>query len=368
MILANRIMFLFLMTILISSMEKEDKIVYKNEVPEFQDIQYKKVSDILRLNHSFVYEGSDKFPLYSVQSFLAFNDYNYLLDRVAHQVIKINNEGKKVGHWGREGRGPKEFSNAEHFISGEDSIIYVLDGAGNFRIHAFTTDGNELFAFPIRSFGPFSNSHLIEIDDEQLFITTTNAPCKDHANKSCILQVLDSEGNIVNSFGEINQIQPVRIGVSFHSTVTGEKIYVVHFLGDAIAVYDLNGNYKYHIPLQRSPHINLPDAANFPSDVTQQVSELNKSSYTSILGLFSNSNYLIVQYVRNGERYRDFPTRYFLDFYDFDGKPIYRGVDTQFPLMQVDENSFYFVGYDAGAQYGKVMVEKYIDNQHDLND
>lgn len=167
------------------------------------------------------------------------------------------------------------------------------------------------------------------------------------------------EGNILNSFAQAGRVEPTRIGLPFYSTIYDDRIYIVHVYGDKVAVYDLDGKYKGHLAIKDSPEMKRLDLASLSPNVMLQVKELRERSYTSISGLYSNDEYLIFEYSRNGSEFDDAPTQHFLEFYDFKGNPVYRGINVSHRLMQVDGNQFYFMSYNAEAEYGELIVQVY---------
>jgi len=316
--------------------------------------------DNFHLESEIVINGSKEHPVYSLQDFMIFEEQMYVLDKVNHQVHVFDNNGNRITQWGKKGKGPGEFLSADRFVTETDSLIYVLDSSGNFRVQGFTKDGKLRQTFPLRSVGPFTNSYFIKQDVRKALVTTTIANCDEKPYKSCVIQLLDVEGNVLNNFAMADKVQPTRIGVSFFSVYHNEFFFIVHFLGDAIATYDQTGNYKKHFTIQNSSQMKRPNLDRLPSDVMKQVQMLNNSSYTSIIGLFANDDYLIIENLRNGTDYENAPTRYFLEFYDFDGTHVYTGMNTPFKLMQVEGDQFYFVDYDEKSEYGNIIVQKYL--------
>jgi len=78
-------------------------------------------------------------------------DNFFVSDSGLHKIFKFNNRSKYICSFGSHGQGPGEFVGTLRLTMSNSKKLYVTD-AGNRRLLIFSSDGNFIQQFPIRSF------------------------------------------------------------------------------------------------------------------------------------------------------------------------------------------------------------------------
>ncbi len=113
-------------------------------------------------------------------------------DQKAHQIFMFNEQGKFIKKIGREGQGPGEFGNPFSMAVTSESLL-VGDNSHR-RIQIFDFEGNYLQGIKVR------NSYLdMEISQNGLIYAV---PLR-RSYESLLINVINSQGRSVNSFGRL---------------------------------------------------------------------------------------------------------------------------------------------------------------------
>ena len=120
----------------------------------------------------------------------------YVMDRIGHKVIVLDDAGAKQFEFGGRGRGEGQFNMAMSIAVDRNGKIYVLD-TGNFRIQIFDADGKFLNAFGSVGDRPgfLANPKGIAVDsDGHIYVT-------DAAFSN--FQIFDPQGNVLLVVGKM---------------------------------------------------------------------------------------------------------------------------------------------------------------------
>jgi len=99
--------------------------------------------------------------------------YWYLLEfGEVQRITKLDESGRFVKSWGREGQGPGELSRPRALALGPDGLLYVAD-ACNHRVQVFTRDGELVRQFGESGTGPGQLAYPYDVafgPDGSLFV------------------------------------------------------------------------------------------------------------------------------------------------------------------------------------------------------
>lgn len=308
--------------------------------------------------HQIIYTGTEENPIYSIRDLLVVEDKYLVLDKVQNKVFFLNENGEISRIIGREGRGPSEFLSPEDLIYESDSTFFVLDGFGNFRVQNFSMNGELIRTFPVTSYGPFTNSHFVEVDNQPHLFVTTVSMCKDLPGKNCIIDAVDLNGKVTFSMGVTDELHPHHLGIPFFSAVKGDTVFIVNVYGSDIHLFNLKGESINKFNLSRSSNVQLLDLSSMPTDLRQQLNELQERSYTSISGLFVMTDYIAIENIRRGDIAKNSSTR-FLDIWDYDGNLVYSGLNGMGQLYEVSNGNFYFAELNSDNEFGELTISFY---------
>ncbi len=151
--------------------------------------------DAKKLQYEFYFpekelEKEDIF-LYQPHSLSLDNEGNiYVSDSRNHFILKFDSLGKFLKKIGRKGQGPGEFSNPLYICCDDRDNLVVYD-SNNGRIQIFSPEGEYLENF--KKFKKFSS--MVSNDQGLIYASP-------HSLQGPLIEVLDREGKLVNSFGE----------------------------------------------------------------------------------------------------------------------------------------------------------------------
>ncbi|MCG2588239.1 6-bladed beta-propeller [Rhodohalobacter sulfatireducens] len=128
---------------------------------------------------------------------LGANAQAFLLDRSASKVYQLDDEGKLIQEYGREGRGPGEFLEGFSIgLNDTENELFVLDYR-NARVVSYNTnDGSYKSAINLNSTYVTRLNQLDVFENELLLLGF-------HQNKNTLVHVLDPDGSTVKSFGAL---------------------------------------------------------------------------------------------------------------------------------------------------------------------
>jgi DNA-binding beta-propeller fold protein YncE len=162
--------------------------------------------------------------------FISSDDFVFLVDWDAHQVLKFTPTGKLVLAIGERHHPSKEapFNHPTAVAVSPTGEIYVADGYGNSRVHKFSPDGRLLLSWgsPGKGPGQFRVPHSIWVDRNQ------RAYVCDRENDR--VQIFTSEGEFITEWTDF--CRPNSIYIDSH-----DAVYVTDFI-PRFSIFDVNGN------------------------------------------------------------------------------------------------------------------------------
>lgn len=121
----------------------------------------------------------------------------FIIDNGNRQVHYFGADGKLVRSFGREGRGPGEFTESVGGTLSEDgNIFYVLDSPNSRIVSYDIRNGDHLETISIREAVPTRSNDITVFNDQLLLMGN-------HYRKDEMLHVINQEGEVGNSFGEL---------------------------------------------------------------------------------------------------------------------------------------------------------------------
>lgn len=200
-----------------------------------QDVQF-------RFDKKFDIE-TDGSPLLGEISDVVFDNqgFFYLLDNGNKQIHKFGTDGEFVQSFGREGRGPGEFTRASNSIvyDEEKSNVYILDYP-NARIVGYNTVTAEHTTINLQSTSAIPINKLTFFNGDLMLLGS-------HQNENNMIHLLDAEGETTDSFGDFinfdnfmynsnGKQQLSQVFASSHN----EKLLVTLAAPNRVKIYDKN--------------------------------------------------------------------------------------------------------------------------------
>ncbi|MEE8378223.1 MAG: NHL repeat-containing protein [Candidatus Aminicenantaceae bacterium] len=129
----------------------------------------------------------------------------YILDSGNHRIQKFSPEGKYIATIGRQGQGPGEFQYPQSLSIDSEGYLYISD-MGNRKIHVLKPGGGEYNTIQMNEQGVGnirwrSDGQIVMGGGGGLMMIGAGGMMEDQ-DLGKLLTVLDSEGNIVQEFGE----------------------------------------------------------------------------------------------------------------------------------------------------------------------
>jgi hypothetical protein len=104
---------------------------------------------------------------------VAFDQFDnlYVLDQQNHRVVVFDNAGRLLRHYGKEGQGPGEFTNATDLAVASNNTVIVSD-AQNRAFVVFDSTGDHLVNVTFGDLARPTNDGLIALDDTSIVVLT----------------------------------------------------------------------------------------------------------------------------------------------------------------------------------------------------
>lgn len=220
----------------------------KNESKESVDINLEYIS-------SFGDFPSDGFITRSRS--IDLDKFIYVADMGTKQILQFNLDGEFIKSFGREGRGPGEFSGNMNVFSANDSI-FITDFS-NFTVTTFKSNGELVKSFDLEK---RHSSEFQKIKESFIVGHSISHPFASDYYDQNLLNVYNHQGKIINSFGEfIHKGEDIpSIMQRFFTEVNEDQIHVVFFYFPIYRIYNLEGSLLSEISLDSL--ITFADLAN----------------------------------------------------------------------------------------------------------
>ncbi len=300
-------------------------------------------------------------PIYSLKSIAISDSLLFLADDKRHKIFKFNKSGELLDSWGRQGRGPLEFLNISSIGFFDEGTLFVVDGGGNARVHLLSFDGEIKKIFPVASVGPFREAFFETKDDSIFFLVNTIVPCENDIRVSCVHLIQDMNGNKIKAIGEADKIWPNHSTLPFISAFHNGRFYTANTFGSQILKYDLNNQIEDILIVENFDFINFVDESSLPTNVYEQVIELNRRSFTSIQQLEIHDNHLILEFLRRGSKYSEIENKRFLVLYNLSNDNVYIGFESNDKMIVSTENGIVFIREIENRNYGHYELYKLIE-------
>lgn len=319
----------------------------------------KTFDELFKLEKTVVIKGTEENMLLKPGRIALSNDFIVVPDQHGHNVATYTWAGELINAWGREGKGPGEFVEPDWAGVDSKGNIYIREVQGAFRMQKFDNKGRYLDAFPLLSFGGFTDSYVDE--ESGLFYTVSRVPCKEAGKGSCAIQGQDIEGEIINAIGPVSEVSPGKKGLPYYASFHKKNtFYVGHVHGTSYSVYDANGQRIKEVATDESQHVKMRDSKRVPQDVYKRYEWSKKQANTIMVGLKGLSDYLIVAYLRSPKlQEKTGESRYFMNFYNNNDELVLDGVNVDTHPSQVWQNHLVFVHDKADLDNGGIEVKLY---------
>ena len=195
-------------------------------------------------------ESDDENVIFYMPSDIAFDSQGnvYVLDTGNHRIQKFDSGGEYLATIGREGQGPGEFQYPQALAIDSEGFLYISD-MGNRKIHVLKSDGFEFKTIQMMD----QNPGTIRIDGSGRMVMggggmmmISPGGLDENQDLGKLLSVLDSEGEIVQEFGEkldYKDFLMSRMGNAFHFAVDKDGFaYVAFDYQNRIDKYSPEGN------------------------------------------------------------------------------------------------------------------------------
>ena len=161
--------------------------------------------------------------------YISPDDFVYLADRDAHQVLKFTTDGELVMALGKRYHASLEapFNHPSDTCVAPNGDIFVTDGYANSRVHRFSPDGKHMSSFGTPGSGPgqFRVPHSIRIsNDERMYVA-------DRENSR--VQVFTLDGKFLNEWTDMKSPMGVQI--------TPDNVVIVTDQVPRFSVFSLDG-------------------------------------------------------------------------------------------------------------------------------
>lgn len=315
-------------------------------------------ANIFQFSDSIKVKGNRLNPLTSITSITEVGDSLFIADELTNTIyVVFNNE--IISSFGGKGRGPGEFEGLDWIGLNEDTI-YARNGKGEFKYETFDKKGNYIRTIPLPSYAPYTETYFINRDGNNLIHTTGLQQCNRNTSDLCSILHSDVKGNVVASFAPIDEVEKDQIGVPFLSGYSAEKevISVAHVHGTAITHYSIDG-YKLNVlDITKSEFTSPLDKNEVPkNNVSAEVEFLRTASNTTISKIIYDSDRLVIQYMRRGEKFNGMAD-FFFDIYDLNGNMQQTGVDFQYFVLKYENGNYFFVKKEEGDEYDTFTIYK----------
>jgi hypothetical protein len=324
-----------------------------------QDSEPATFDEIFALEHTTVIEGSAEEPLFHMGHFAVTEDHFIIPDPENHRVLRFTHDGAFVDAWGRSGQGPGEFSEPDWTGVDHQGRIFVRENTPNFRVQLFDSFGQYLDAFPLYTFGPLTQSYIVDLGEQTRFVTVTRVYCHDEEKQElCTIQEQDLQGEVLRRYAPEGEIQPDFKGLPFIAgrDQTG-RMYMAHRTGNRVVVYDPEGKMERIIDLKQSPDVSPLDMASLPRDPVKRVKLTGKLRYTLVRNIYPVGNYVVIGFLRLNFA-EDVP-KVVINVFDRAGKLLYHGIVHENGFTQGAGDRFYIVRQDEAVDFGRYEVREY---------
>jgi hypothetical protein len=182
-----------------------------------------------------------------VQGFIAtsrsitsdLTNFIYVADLTAAKIHQYTLDGDYVGSFGRDGRGPGEFTGNINVHTHED-LVLVHDFSG-YTVSFFSNDGLFINMFNLEK------RHNAEFQFAGDYLVTGPAyvnPFGTNYQDDDLLYIYDRNGNVIRSFGRMltfdEEIPPIM--QRFFTAVRGDQIHLVFLYFPVYRIYNLEGS------------------------------------------------------------------------------------------------------------------------------
>ncbi|QXD16773.1 hypothetical protein GQ464_007500 [Rhodocaloribacter litoris] len=316
--------------------------------------------EVFALQRTTVLEGSAEEPLFDMGHFAVSEDHFVIPDPQNHRVLRFRHDGTFVDAWGRNGQGPGEFTEPDWVGLDRQGRIFVRENTPNFRVQFFDAAGQYLDTFPLYTFGPLTQSFLVEEAGAVRFVTVTHVYCDEERREQgfCTVQEQDLEGEVLRRYAPEREIQPDFKGLPFIAGRDASgRMYLAHRTGNRVAVYDAAGRLERVIDLKPSPDVVPLDMAALPRDPVKSARQSDKMKYTLVRNIYPVGDYVVIDFWR-----ANFPgdgPRVVINVFDREGRLLYHGIEHERGITQGAGERFYIVTQDEAYDFGRYEIREY---------
>lgn len=170
---------------------------------------------------------------------LDIDTHIYVADLGTAKIHQFNLDGEFIKSFGREGRGPGEFSRNIN-VSAKNDSLFVTDFS-NLNVTIFKASGEYVDTFYLNR---RHNLEFQKIGDSFVAGHTISHPFELDYSDQDLLYIYNQEGKIINSFGDFIQNNgdvPSIMQRNF-TDISNERIHVVFFYFPVYRIYNIQGS------------------------------------------------------------------------------------------------------------------------------
>jgi hypothetical protein len=311
------------------------------------------LENLFEINEIINLRGSFSNPIYSFYNAYITPNKIYLPDSFGHVINIYEKDGKFLFRLGTDkGNEQGAFQMPYGVIIDKDGFIYVND-RGNKRIQIFDPSLNFFKEIIIHAKSPIETLMLTK--DSNIIVVAV-APTFAYSKKQrCLMQELDSKGNVLKIFGFFNQYF---ISYSWATAIDEkDQVYVCNIFERTIYIYASSREFLRKVKLSSPSFIALKTKvsrrAKTLSDYIEKSRAFSQELHTTIIRLYVKDERIFVLHKLTGGKIQT--PEFLLDIFDLEGKLLYYGIKIPGEIFCFTDK-FYFIENVEKTEYGSAKI------------
>jgi len=265
----------------------------------------------------------------------------------------FNRDGIYRHSIGQRGKGPGELESRRDARVGDDGTVYIYDAVQQ-KAHAYDSQARHLKDVPL----PGAQAGLMLLDGQRILALGSGF----YRDKEYLGHIYDLEGRKTGAF---NPLTPANkpVNYAWAGTVNADHhIIMADICARDIQVYSAKGTLLKSFPI-RSPLVQFFEPPKTEPKSMVELKALLKrfreEQHTQVKDLFYHDHVIFSLFERHG--FPNDKARFFLVMFSENGKPLGKGFDIPFPLVNVQQGRFTFQDYQEAtdAQPAVLTLHEY---------
>jgi hypothetical protein len=171
----------------------------------------------------------------------------FVADALDNRIVHLDADGKVIGWWGHNGRGPGEFTRIGAIALGAEGNVYASDNGG--RINVFAPDGRSLRTFQVSEFQTITD--IATLTNGNLVVAQI---VEFPAVQTPYVRIVNDSGKAIHTVLSVDTdrsggVRPLMLGMNEVRVTSGpEGLFAVWYpIDNYVEVFDTSGTYVAQI-------------------------------------------------------------------------------------------------------------------------